>query len=202
MVIAVGQGKAKVARGRARTDDLLRQWGSRMWTFPEVLLSPGNTIPIYTRGTDLRSPLMLSKNQFAARVWAHSDGDTSRQLIDHFLGTMTLSRLELAVLALECLYGRQTTEWLSGDQAYALMGLLRLRPQIDKSDSRFQAFARSAYSFIIIIILSNLANLLLLDYPLQMIRISYLNDICVLFPLHLISHGMTCKMPMNHPCGT
>ncbi|RYO94507.1 hypothetical protein DL764_007826 [Monosporascus ibericus] len=140
MVIAVGQPKSSSMK--VPTDTLLSQWGSRMWTFPEVLLSPGQTIAVYTRGSDLRAPLRISKNQFAGRVWSASDATEARQLIDHYLGSLGLSRLELAVTALKCLYNRYTTEYLAGDQAYALMGLLRLRPQVDQTDTPFQAFAR------------------------------------------------------------
>ncbi|KAH8887306.1 hypothetical protein GQ53DRAFT_873055 [Thozetella sp. PMI_491] len=142
MIIAVGQSKGKAAMGTLSTDALLAQWGRRMWTFPEVLLSPGNQIPVYTRGGNLRAPLLVSKSQFAGRVWGELDAEESRQLVDHYVGNLGLSRLELAVTALKCLYLRQTTEYLAGDQAYALMGLLRLRPQIDRTDSPFQAFAR------------------------------------------------------------
>lgn len=83
MIIAVGQSKGKTAIRQASTDALLEQWGTRMWTFPEVLLSPGQTIPIYTRGGNLQKPLMLSKNQFAARVWEKFDAAESGQLVDH-----------------------------------------------------------------------------------------------------------------------
>lgn len=142
MVIAVGRGKSAVSGGKTTTQHLLQEWGSRMWTFPEVLLSPGRTISVYTRGGDLQSPLVVAKNQFAAQVWTYMDPDVARHLIDHYLGTISLSRLEQAVLALKCLYSRHTTEYLPGDHAYALMGLLRLRPQIDRTDTAFQAFSR------------------------------------------------------------
>lgn len=134
MVIAIGRPGA----GNRTSDERLKEWGTRMWTFPEVLLSPGREIAIYTAGQD--SPWVLPKNQFASKVWA--DAPVSKQLIDHYLGNINLSRLELSVLALQCLWSRQTTEYLPGDQTYALMGLLRVRPQIDVSDSPFQAFAR------------------------------------------------------------
>ncbi|KAG8353747.1 hypothetical protein FVEN_g8317 [Fusarium venenatum] len=144
MVIAVGRGKGSQAgsSGKANTESLLREWGSRMWTFPEVLLSPGRTISIYTRDGNLQSPMVVAKNQFAAQVWTYMDSDVARHLIDHYLGSISLSRLEQAVLALKCLYSRHTTEYLAGDQAYALMGLLRLRPQVDRTDTAFQAFSR------------------------------------------------------------
>lgn len=114
MIIAVGQRKSKSTVGQNSTNSLLRQWGMRMWTFPEVLLSPGQRIPIYTRGDP--KPMILSKNQFAGRVWGDFDAAESGQLVDHYLGNLGLSRLELAVTALKCLYHRQTTEYLSGDQ--------------------------------------------------------------------------------------
>jgi len=89
---------------------------------------------------------MIRPNTFLCRlaslVWRNVDAKESRQLIDHYLGNLGLSRLELSVTALKCLYSRETTEYLAGDQAYALMGLLRLRPQIDPTDSPFQAFSR------------------------------------------------------------
>ncbi|CAG7559606.1 unnamed protein product [Fusarium equiseti] len=144
MVIAVGRGKGSQpgSSGKANTESLLREWGSRMWTFPEVLLSPGHTISVYTRDGNLQSPLVVAKNQFAAQVWTYMEPDVARHLIDHYLGSINLSHLEQAVLALKCLYSRRTTEYLPGDQAYALMGLLRLRPQVDRTDTAFQAFSR------------------------------------------------------------
>ncbi|CAN9403423.1 unnamed protein product [Alternaria alternata] len=123
-------------------DLMLQQWGSRVWTFPEVLLAPaGEMIKVYVRDSDLSQPILVAKNQFAAQVW-HDDAHVARQLIDHYEGNLILSQLELVTLALECLHKRQTGEYLPGDHSYALMGLLRVRPQIDRTDSAFQAFAR------------------------------------------------------------
>ncbi|KAK6523505.1 hypothetical protein TWF281_001485 [Arthrobotrys megalospora] len=140
LIIALRQPKMALGGELLGNDDLLRSWGERMWTFPEVLLSPGDKIFVYTCGENLKSPRIISKNQFAGSVWG--DADESRQLIDSYLGNLGLSRLEFATIAVGCLYRRQTTQYFPGDQAYALMGLLRLRPPIDKTDSQFQAFAR------------------------------------------------------------
>ena len=143
MVIAVGQSKRKGSGAPPQsTDALLAEWGKRMWTFPEVLLSPGRTINVYRRGSGLTAPMVLAKNLFAGRVWEAFVADEARQLVEHYLGNLGLSRLELAVTALRCLFRRETAEHLAGDQAYALMGLLRMRPQIDRTDTPFQAFAR------------------------------------------------------------
>jgi len=141
MIIAVGDPSGSTTRFDVGM--LLVQWGRRMWTFPEVLLSPGDEITVYMRGQEARKPFVISKTQFAAQVWG--DALEARQLTEHYLGTLVLSRLELAVLGLRCLYRRETTQYLAGDQAYALMGLLRMRPEVDKTDSPFQAFARSVH---------------------------------------------------------
>lgn len=133
LVIATGPS------GTARsTEQMLQQWGSRMWTYPEVLLSPSSDIKVYTRGG--KNVKTYAKRQFAATVW--TDAVISRQLIDHYEGNLLLSRLELVTLALMCLHSRETSEYLPGDHSYALMGLLRLRPKVDSTDSAFQAFAR------------------------------------------------------------
>lgn len=121
-------------------EELLKQWGSRIWTFPEVLLSPGLNITVYNR--DVGTEKVISKNQFAAMAWV--DAPDSSQLVSHYLNSIELSRIELAVIALKCLFSRSTNKGgcYPGDHAYALMGLLRCRPQVDETDSQFQAFAR------------------------------------------------------------
>jgi hypothetical protein len=142
LTIAVGRPPNDMHGSVTTTDLMLQQWGRRIWTFPEVLLSPsGKDIRVYTRGMDLMSPEIVAKNQFAARVWRH-DAHVARQLIDHYEGNLILNQLELVTLALECLHKRDTTQYLPGDHSYALMGLLRIRPKIDPTDSAFQAFAR------------------------------------------------------------
>ena len=142
MVIALGQPSG--SRTKYPADELLAQWGRRLWTFPEVLLSPQDEIQIYVRGHEKGQPQMLKKSQFAAQVWdRHDDSHEASQLLSHYTGSLTLSRLELAVLALRCLYRRETSsEHLPGDHSYALMGLLRMRPDVEATDSSFQAFAR------------------------------------------------------------
>lgn len=138
MVIAVG---ATHHATKVTTNDLLCQWGERIWTFPEILLSPeGQPIRVYRRDELDLPPLEYLKRDFPSKVW--KDADVSRQLVDHYEGNLILSRLELVTLALQCLQGRETTQYLPGDHSYALMGLLRERPIVDVTDSAFQAFAR------------------------------------------------------------
>ena len=142
MVIAVGTPRSHQGPDPP-IKDLLRVWGRRLWTFPEVLLAPlGEPIRVYRRGDEDRTgpSYSLQKNQFAAEVW--DDAPKSRQLIDHFEGTLRLSRLQLVKSALECLFSREYTTYAQGDHTYALQGLLLHRPEVDLDDSAFQAFAR------------------------------------------------------------
>lgn len=121
-------------------DGLLKQWGSRVWTLPEILLCPGTQeITIYTRGEELNDSIKIHKRNMAAQL---GDGNLSRQLIDHYEGSLVLGPLELITIALRCLHGREKGSYLQGDMSYALMGLLRQRPTIVPGDSAFQAFAR------------------------------------------------------------
>lgn len=145
MVIAVGQPRHNHNNSGYSPfsgKDLLAQWGSRIWTFPEVLLSPGLEITVYNR--DVESYEVISKSQFAAVAWANIDAADSSQLVSHYLNSIELSRIELSVIALKCLFSRSTNKdgYYNGDHSYALMGLLRCRPQVDETDSQFQAFAR------------------------------------------------------------
>lgn len=120
---------------------MLQEWGGQMWTFPEALLSPvTHPISIYTRGSDLDRPWTLLKRNFAIEAWG--DAPISRQLVDHYEGTIILSPLELVTIALQCFRNRDTTTWYNGDLSYAMMGLLRRRPRVDETDTAFQAFSR------------------------------------------------------------
>lgn len=121
-------------------DVLLKQWGSRVWTLPEILLSPGaQEITIYARGEELKDSTKIHKRNMAAQL---GDGNLSRQLIDHYEGSLVLGPLELITIALRCLHGREKGSYFQGDMSYALMGLLRQRPTVIEGDSAFQAFAR------------------------------------------------------------
>ena len=130
-------------RGRKDVGDdkmALRQWGTRVWVLPELLLIPNNSdIHVYARNANMDAPMILHKRNFAT-LW--EDASISRELIDHYEGNLILSSLELVTIALRCLHNRQKGSYLPGDMAYALMGLLRRRPTIIKTDTAFQAFAR------------------------------------------------------------
>src|SRR6201996_1478388 len=139
VVIAI---KPQPGNKAASVDGLLKDWGSRMWTLPEALLAPKDK-PIQIYNARQGRPEFvkeLPKKDLAALVW--EDTSLTRQLVDHYEGNLTLSRLELVILALKCLSHRRPSKYLDGDLAYVLMGLLRRRPVIDHTDSEFQAFAR------------------------------------------------------------
>jgi len=151
LVIAVKPSDDPHVLKDAGSSDPLVQWGKRMWTFPEALLSPSHKdIHVYTVETLHTKPEagavsttleVIAKRDFALRVW--SDAPEARQLMDHYLGTQLLSRLELSVIAFRCLFTRRMRDqYHQGDLAYALSGLLRRRPIIDTTDSEFEAFAR------------------------------------------------------------
>ena len=113
-----------------------------MWTLPEVLLSSrGAPISVYTRGGDER-PWQIAKANFPDAAWR--DAHWTRQLVDHYEGSLILNNLELVVLALRCLSHRdfRRITYFPGDLSYILMGLLRRRPRPTAGDSVFQAFAR------------------------------------------------------------
>ncbi|AEO67483.1 uncharacterized protein THITE_118127 [Thermothielavioides terrestris NRRL 8126] len=130
-------------------DGALRVWGRRVWTLPEILLSKGDSVTVMQCGMrksdNQREPELhiefreIRKAVFPSVAWP--DPLTSRQLIEHY-SNLHLSRLELVKIALECLMNRSLQVKYRGDRSYALMGLLRSRPPIDRSDSAFQAFAR------------------------------------------------------------
>ena len=149
IVIAVA-GSTTFENDERQSYDLLRAWGKRVWTLPELLLSPEqDDIEVYTNRR-LDSTVQIHRRNFA-RFW--DDSDLVGQLIDHYEGSVILSPLELVTVALRCLQSRDTVEHLPGDLSYALMGLLRQRPHVRRSDSAFQAFARLS--------LANDSNLLL-----------------------------------------
>ncbi|KAI0015294.1 hypothetical protein F4780DRAFT_773650 [Xylariomycetidae sp. FL0641] len=106
----------------------LQVWGSRLWTLPEILLcSAEHRIRLYAIGN-------------VQLVW--SDAKAIRQLIDHHDFSVHLTQLELVSIALECLARRTIPQFAKADFIYALMGLLRRRPPINKAGTSFEALAK------------------------------------------------------------
>jgi hypothetical protein len=123
------------------TRELLESWGERLWTLPELLFCPNNDgIPVHTLSD--QQPNILSKHTIASML---KDGKSVRELIEHYSGTIQLSPLELTVTATQCLFARPHNQFSPGDASYALMGLMRRRPRVNKNDSAFKAFARLSF---------------------------------------------------------
>ncbi|KAL8710890.1 MAG: hypothetical protein Q9225_007220 [Loekoesia sp. 1 TL-2023] len=150
LVIAVA-GPAGPMNDDALPYDLLRDWGNRVWTLPELLLTPGDKdLWIFTVNRSLapdtqldqclKNPPQKRSLRNFSRYW--EDHELMGQLIDHYENSVILSPLELITTALKCLEVRHITQHLAGDLSYSLMGLLRRRPNAQKTDSGFQAFAR------------------------------------------------------------
>ncbi|KAJ6041237.1 uncharacterized protein N7446_010870 [Penicillium canescens] len=145
LVIALGPPVEGRGSRIYTTRELLKEWGRRMWTFPEVLLSPNtHPISIYTRGASEEEPWQIRKRNFPAEAWV--DASNSRELVDHYEGSIILSPLELVTIAFQCLSTRPLKEKSEADIAYVLMGLLRRRPRVDFDNSAFQAFSRLSMS--------------------------------------------------------
>jgi hypothetical protein len=126
-----------------------------MWTLPELLLSKPGEIRVYFRGEGTASGAnwrVFSKNKQEIGNLAWNDSKFAMQMIDHFNGTIHLSRLELVKVFLQCLWTRQRAHGppqalhYPGDLSYILMGLLRRRPEAVPSDSAFLAFARLSFA--------------------------------------------------------
>lgn len=91
------------------------------------------------------SGVSIPRKQFAEIVW--DDAALSGELVNHFEGSLFLSRLQLATLAFRCLRTRSLQRGdevhrHQGDRVYALAGLMKERPDADTTDSELQAFAR------------------------------------------------------------
>jgi hypothetical protein len=137
-----GKHEHDINRSPARATVWLRQWGSRLWTLPEVLLCPNEyRIKLFLWGAG-DEPKTLAKRNFAERAW--DDAESVKELVDHYEGSAILTPLQLFFTSLECFARRHTAHFSSGDIAYAIMGLLpdRQRPAVNHKDSGFRAFAR------------------------------------------------------------
>ncbi|KAF6839170.1 hypothetical protein CMUS01_04365 [Colletotrichum musicola] len=140
-VAAVLEGSSPPSYGPGKMTTWLRQWGSRLWTLPELLLCPSEfRIQIHPLGCS--EPRPVAKRNFAELAW--DDAEQVNELVSHFEGTATLIPLHFIQLCLECFSRRQTNQFSQGDVAYATMGLFpkRQRPVVNKHDSGFEAFAK------------------------------------------------------------
>ncbi|KAF1832876.1 hypothetical protein BDW02DRAFT_404873 [Decorospora gaudefroyi] len=122
---------------------LFRDFGSGLWCRPYLLHSPPNAqFEVYFRGEAPESHLSLSKREFVLLTWYGEEAVVALRLLDHQEGKLRLGPIEYLVLCVRFLVVGQTSQYLPGDHAYVLMGLLPHRPQIDPTDTPWQAFCR------------------------------------------------------------
>jgi hypothetical protein len=135
---------------KANKRELKMEWGSRMWTLPEALLAPGDSIFFCTPTEDSFALHSMRKVEMTGSVWEDpdvdgEDGGPTRLLAEHFTGLLTLSRLEIlsnSIAALGNRFGNKYVPYAKSDIAYALMGLLNYRIEKAPSDTLFQSIAR------------------------------------------------------------
>ncbi|KAK3382583.1 hypothetical protein B0T24DRAFT_714650 [Lasiosphaeria ovina] len=136
----------------ADTLEARRSWGDRMWTLPEGLLAPGDSLLVCREGDGGQLVLeQIHKTEMTATFWGAADdnghdstegGSATRVLAEHFSGLLSLSRLELLPAAIAALDSKKRNEFTGSDLAYAVMGLLHYRIQRRDADSLFQNLAR------------------------------------------------------------
>ena len=142
------------------TSDSKREWGSRMWTLPEAMLSQSKNIKFCSprreetssepsRNDETLAKLphnveTLSKLDMTDEIWSQNEAQdqSTRILAEHFSGVLTLGRLELFTVALEALTNKKFSEFRKADPAYALMGFLNHRVQLEGDEQLFEALAR------------------------------------------------------------
>ncbi|KAF3807834.1 hypothetical protein GCG54_00007568 [Colletotrichum gloeosporioides] len=110
-----------------------RQWGSRLWILPELLLCPAkHRIWLYVVG-DPTEPKPVAERNFAEKAW--DDAEAVKVFVSHFEGSVILISVNLIEVALECFARRQTNQFKQGNITYATMGLFpsRLRPQANNA---------------------------------------------------------------------
>lgn len=138
------------------TPDAKLGWGLRLWTLPEGLLAPGDSIVCCHE--DHQGTLQwdeVSKVEMTSSFWGQADGSQPwegggpiRLLAEHFSGLLTLSRLELMPYIIQAL---EHTHWSNKDQkhsdlAYAVMCFLHYRIERNEEDTLFQGLARLSLS--------------------------------------------------------
>lgn len=150
------------------TNEARLGWGSRLWTLPEGLLAPGNSV-VWCHET---TPGVLQhdevhKVEMTSSFWGEPDDDDGnnfnnvngtmgkyeggspiRILTEHYSSLLTLSRLELFPLIVSALAAKGWTNKTPShsDLGYAVMGFLHYRLERNEDDTLFQSLARLSLS--------------------------------------------------------
>lgn len=161
-----------VVRGSALVAILLGQdsqqarhgWGARLWTLPEGMLAPGDTLTWCHQQADGTLHYDdVHKIEMTSTFWTppaspsnllpHGDQEDDldgqddwpvRTLAEHFSGVLPLTRLELLPSIINALHAQGWNNVNKGhsDLAYAVMGFLNHRIERNEDDTLFQSLAR------------------------------------------------------------
>lgn len=145
------------------TQQARRGWGARLWTLPEGMLAPGDTLTWCHRAADgaLRHE-EVHKIEMTLTFWTPTEelslsptggggGDIRaeddwpiRTLAEHYSGVLPLTRLELLPSIINALASLGWNNVARGhsDLAYAVMGFLHYRIERNEDDTLFQSLAR------------------------------------------------------------
>lgn len=137
------------------TEQARVNWGSRLWTLPEGMLAPGDSVVwCHESSPGTLHHDEVHKIEMTSTFWGEPDehlyegGSPIRNLAEHYSGLLTLSRLELLPSIINALAAKGWTNKQENhsDLAYAVMGFLHYRLERNPEDTLFQNLARLSLS--------------------------------------------------------
>lgn len=145
VAILLGEDTKKARRG----------WGARLWTLPEGMLAPGETLTWCHQTADGALHYNeVHKIEMTLSFWTPAEQNITdnrfeddwpvRTLAEHFSGVLPLTRLELLPSIINALAAQGWNNVAKGhsDLAYAVMGFLHYRIERNEEDTLFQSLAR------------------------------------------------------------
>lgn len=153
----VVRGSALVAILLGEDDDKARRnWGARLWTLPEGMLAPGETLTwCYQTADGTLHSNEVHKIEMTLTFWKPAEQTVTddltfeddwpvRTLAEHYSGVLPLTRLELLPSIINALAAQGWNNVTRGhsDLAYAVMGFLHYRIERNEDDTLFQSLAR------------------------------------------------------------
>ncbi|KUI63518.1 hypothetical protein VM1G_10276 [Cytospora mali] len=137
------------------TEQARIDWGSRLWTLPEGMLAPGDSVTwCHETSPGVLHHDEVHKVEMTSTFWGEPDGERYeggspiRILAEHYSNLLTLSRLELLPSIVNALAAQGWTNKADNhsDLAYAVMGFLHYRLERNEDDTLFQNLARLSLS--------------------------------------------------------
>ena len=137
------------------TNEARLGWGSRLWTLPEGMLAPGDSVVwCHEVAPGILQHDEVHKIEMTSTFWGEPDealydgGSPIRSLAEHYSNLVTLSRLELLPSIINALAAKGWTNKTArhSDLAYAVMGFLHYRVERNEDDTLFQSLARLSLS--------------------------------------------------------